>query len=285
MGEDKKKLVKSNFNKLKIDPSSAAFAEEILDKKLLLKLKKWKYVEDKKNFNLVNLLDQKNVIFEPERVTRTDYVEKREIDHSTLYSFGAPFRLFHAHVANLEFLGKNATFPQYVLVLVDLFSSKVYTYPMKSRKQIRQKLEQFYRDVRSKIKNKKMRLQVDQEFQQVKIKDLIDLNNVEMFSTFLRGGKDFAAEQKIKELKARIAKLFSQKLKMSPRKIIEMSTANINIWPSKKYGFSPEEVEKRSLESERFRTVYNMYRLEKTQKLNLRQDRYDKKSMTENEKN
>ena len=27
-------------NKLKLDPSSAAFAEEILDKKLLLKLKK-----------------------------------------------------------------------------------------------------------------------------------------------------------------------------------------------------------------------------------------------------
>ena len=32
---------------LKIDPSSAAFAEEILDKKLLLKLKKSKYVKDK----------------------------------------------------------------------------------------------------------------------------------------------------------------------------------------------------------------------------------------------
>ena len=66
---------------------------------------------------------------------------------------------------------------------------------MKSRKQIRQKLEQFYRDVRSKIKNKKMRLQVDQEFQQVKIKDLNDLNNEEMFSTFLRGGNAFAPEQ------------------------------------------------------------------------------------------
>ena len=165
MDEDKKKLEKSNFDKLKIDPLSAAFAEEILDKKLLLKLKKSKYVEDKKFFNLVNLLDKKNVNFEPERVTRTDYIEKREIDHLTLYSFDARSRLLHADVANLEFLGKNATFPQYVLVLVDLFSSKVYTYPMKSRKQIRQKLEQFYRDVRSKIKNKKMRLQVDQEFQ------------------------------------------------------------------------------------------------------------------------
>ena len=42
MDEDKKKLARSNFNKLKIDPLSAAFAEEILDKKLLLKLKKIK---------------------------------------------------------------------------------------------------------------------------------------------------------------------------------------------------------------------------------------------------
>ena len=127
------KIAKSTFNKLKTDPSSAAFAEEIIDKKLLIKFKKSKYVEDKKFFKLVNLLE-KSVIFEPNSVKRTDYVEKREIDHSALYSFDAPFRLFHADVANLEFLGKNATFPQYVLVLVDLFSSKVYTYPMKSRK-------------------------------------------------------------------------------------------------------------------------------------------------------
>ena len=56
-----------------------------------------------------------------------------------------------------------------------------------------------------------------------------------------------------------------------------MSTANMNIQSSKKYGFSPEEVEKKPLQSERFRTFYNMHRLEKTHKLNQRQDRYDKK--------
>ena len=89
-----------------------------------------------------------------------------------------------------------------------------------------------------------MKLQIDQEFQQVKIKDLNDLNNVEMFSTSLTGRKAFAAEQKIRELETRIAKLNSQKLKISPNKIIEMSTANMNIRPSKKYGFSAEEVEK-----------------------------------------
>ena len=71
---------------------------------------------------------------------------------------------------------------------------------MKSRKQIKQKLEQFYRDVRSKRKGKKLKLQVEHEFQQVIIKDLNDLNNVEMFPTPIRGGKAFAAEQKIPEL-------------------------------------------------------------------------------------
>ena len=113
--DDKKgdfKAARTAFNTLKVDSSSAAFAEEILDKKLLLKLKNSKYAEDKKIFKLVIFLDNKssNVIFEPDSVKRTDYVEKRGIDHSTLYSFDAPFRLFHANVGNLEFLGKNATF-------------------------------------------------------------------------------------------------------------------------------------------------------------------------------
>ena len=105
-----------------------------------------------------------------------------------------------------------------------------------------------------------------------------------MFSTSLRGGKAFAAEQKIRELKTRIAKLNSQKLKISPKKIIEMSTANMNIQPSKKYGFSLEEVEKRALESKRFRALYNMHRLDKTQKVNQRQDRYNQKKYSRKRK-
>ena len=115
-------------------------------------------------YKLVNLLDSKSVFNDNKVPTRTDYVEKREIDRSTLFSFDGPFQLLHADVGNLEFLGKNATFPQYVLVIVDLFSSKVYTYSMKSRKQILQKLRLFYDDVRNKRKGKRMRLKVDNEF-------------------------------------------------------------------------------------------------------------------------
>ena len=129
--EDKNKqliFAKDAFQMLKTDPSSAAFAEETLDKKLPLKLKKPKYKDHKFFFKVVNnLLLNNDTVFEPENVNRTNFLEKREIDHSTLYSFNAPFQLLHADIANLEFLGKNATFPQYFLVTVDLFSSKVYT--------------------------------------------------------------------------------------------------------------------------------------------------------------
>ena len=91
------KAARNAFDKLKLDPPSVVFAEEILDKKLLLKLKKSKYAKDKQFFKVVNLLDNKeSVNFEPDSVKRTDYVEKREIDHSTLHSFDAPFRLLHA---------------------------------------------------------------------------------------------------------------------------------------------------------------------------------------------
>ena len=134
--EDKKQLKKAKklFNKLKADPASVVFAEEILHLKLLNKLKKSKYEVDKLLYMLVNIIDNKSFFNEDKAPTRADYVEKREIDRSALYSFDDPFQLLHADVGNLEFLGKNTTLLQYVLVIVDLFSSKIYTYSMKSRK-------------------------------------------------------------------------------------------------------------------------------------------------------
>ena len=65
---------------------------------------------------------------------------------------------------------------------------------MRSRKQILQNIKLFYDEVRSKRKGKRMRLQVDNEFQQ--IKNLNDENNVDMFTSSVRVGKAFAAEKK-----------------------------------------------------------------------------------------
>ena len=63
-----------------------------------------------------------------------------------------------------------------------------------------------------------MRSRIDKGFQQVKIKNLNDENNVEMFTSSVRGEKAFAAEQKIRELKTRISKLNAQKLKVTPQR-------------------------------------------------------------------
>ena len=46
-----------------------------------------------------------------------------------------------------------------------------------------------------------MRLQADLEFKQNQIKKLNDEFNVDMFHSRVRGGKAFAAEQKIREFK------------------------------------------------------------------------------------
>ena len=72
--------------------------------------------------------------------TKADFVEKREIDRSTLYSFDGPFQLIYADVGNLEYLGSSAATPRYVLLIVNLYSSKIYVHPMRSRKQIVQKM-------------------------------------------------------------------------------------------------------------------------------------------------
>ena len=125
------------------------------------------------------MADNKEFLGDDNTPTRTDYVEKWEIDRSTLYSFDGFFQLIHVDVGNLEFLGKNATFSQYVLVVIDLlYLSKVYVYLIRSRKQILQEIKLFYGKIKGKRKGKRMRLQDGNEFEQVKIKDLNDENNV-----------------------------------------------------------------------------------------------------------
>ena len=61
---------------------------------------------------------------------------------------------------------------------------------MKSGKKVLQNLKLFYNDIRYKRKGKRMRLQVDNEFQQATIKDLNNESNVEMFTSSVRGGKE-----------------------------------------------------------------------------------------------
>ena len=131
----------------------------------------------------------------------TPYIEKRNsIDWSTLYSFSKPFETVQADIAATRFLAKLAVDPKYCLLFVNVFTLKVYVYPMKNRILLAKNMEQFYNDIQNK-RTKKMRLETDKEFNQNKIKQLNKNFDVEMYHTNFRGGKAFAAEQKIREFK------------------------------------------------------------------------------------
>ena len=102
--------------------------------------------------------------------------------------------MFHADIANVKFLSKSAVDPHYCLLSVDLFSSKIYTYPMKKRSLLAKKMEQFYEETETKRDSK-------EQFRQREIQKLDQKYNFLMFHTKMRGGKAFAAEQKIREFK------------------------------------------------------------------------------------
>ena len=78
---------------------------------------------------------------------------------------------------------------------------------MKKKNLLKKKMELFYQEINDKRKGEKKRLQTDIEFQQNEIKKLNKNNNVETFSTRVRGGKAFAAEQKIREFKKLLLKM------------------------------------------------------------------------------
>ena len=75
---------------------------------------------------------------------------KSNADHSTLFSIGKPFELFLADIADTRLLAKSAIDPKYCLLLVDLFTSKIYIYAMKNRSLLAKKLKLFYDDIKSK---------------------------------------------------------------------------------------------------------------------------------------
>ena len=185
------------FNTLQKNLKSIFYLVGNVSKTLLNKASKSVFVNsydklENKNFKRL----KQNVL----PITTPFFDFKSNVDHSTLYSVGKPFELFLADIADARFLAKSAVDPKYCLLLVDLFSSKVYIYSMKNRSLLAKKLKLFYEDINNQ-RTGRMRLQTDLEFKQNQVLKLNDEFNIEMFHTRLRGGKAFDAEQKIREFK------------------------------------------------------------------------------------
>ena len=156
---------------------------------------------------------------------------------------------------------------------------------MRKKSNLLQKLELLYKEIQPKrTSGEKMRLQTDQEFQQNEIKKLNKKHNVEMFNTKLRGGKAFAAEQKIREFKKilfRSKKLHKAnrssggKKRFDLKKTIKKAVDNMNKANSEKYGLPPQTIEKKTLSDDVFREIYDFHRIAKVSKDPDRYKHYD----------
>ena len=230
----------------------------------------YKQIEDKKKFKNSDLLP----------ITTPFYESKSNVDHSTLFSISKPFELLHGDIADTRFLAKSAVDPKYCLLLVDLFTSKVYIYPMKNRSLLAKKLKLFYDDIQGK-RNGLMKLQTDLEFKQNEIKKINEEYDVEMFHTKVRGGKAFAAEQKIGQFKKLLLK--GKRLekegrkRLRPLQLISNVTKNMNNTISTKYGMTPESIEQKSLanDGDYFTEVYDFLRVRKIGTQQARNMKYD----------
>ena len=125
-----------------------------------------------------------------------------------------------------------------------------------------------------------MRLQTDLEFQQNEIKKLNEKYNVEMFSSRTRGGKAFAAEQKVREFKKILFK--SKRLhkatkgkRLDSKKLIKRAVENMNKTNSQKYGLPPKTIEEKTLSDNNFREIYVFHRIVRVSKDAARYKRYD----------
>ena len=185
---EKNKRIQNWFRNLQKDSKIVFYFISNLSRALLNKAKKSTYGKDIVFVNLYNQLEDKNFYQKNNNLPLVmPFVNKRSnIDHSTLYSISKPFELLHADIADLRFLAKSAVDPKYCLLIVDLFTSKIYVYPMKNRSLLAKKLNLFYKDIKSK-RTGKMRLQMDLEFNQNHIKKLNNDFNVEMFHTRRKG--------------------------------------------------------------------------------------------------
>ena len=189
--------IQNLFRNLQKDPKSIFYAIESLSRTILNKARKSAYDKDKVFVNLYDQLEDKNFYQNNNLPLVTPFVNKKlNIDHSTPYNISKPFELLHVDIVDLRFLAKSTVDPKYCLLVVDLFTSKTYVYLMRNRSLLAKKLKLFYEDIMQE-RTRRMRLQTDLEFKQNQIKKLNDKFDVKMFHTKVRGGKAFAAEQKI----------------------------------------------------------------------------------------
>ena len=193
------------------------------------------YDKDKVFLKLYEQLEDKDFNKSKNLSLVTPYIKKRSnIDPSTRYSFGTPFKAVQADITDTRFLAKLVVDPEYCLLFVDLFTSTVYVYHMKNKTLLAKNMEKFYNNIQN---------------THVGVKHSPQNRKLENFK---KKCKRFEKMQKKKRIK--------------PNQLIKNAAENMNNIISPKYGIAHEKAEQKSLDTnigDYFKEVYDFVRLKK----------------------
>ena len=103
------------------------------------------YPKDKVFVKIYNEIDNKkiNIINEKPPLNTLVVEIYEDVDRSALYSFSGPFEALKTDIGDIRFLDKPAVDSKCCLLFVDLFTSMIYTYPMKRRSILAKKNDDF----------------------------------------------------------------------------------------------------------------------------------------------
>ena len=161
--DDKK--IKNLYNALISDQNSIFYATTRISKNLINWARKSLYPKDKVFVNIYQNFNEKETsLTELPPVTTLFVPQRKDVDRSTLYNFKDPFEVLQADIADIRFLARSVVNAKYCLLFADLFTSMIYTYPMKTWNLLARKMTLFYNDIKNKRMGR-MRLQTDVEFQ------------------------------------------------------------------------------------------------------------------------
>ena len=268
----------------------------------LVKLKHSSYDKDQE---LLSLIKNKDKTYNDKNTQSTDsnYIEKipivikhikePRIVTDTLTSFTRPYQSFQLDVADFNFTRPSVTDPNYVLVGVDLFTQKIFTYGFKDKSKLPIQYKKLLDDIQNmrnffhkydplNSKNTSIKIQTDEEFtRNNKISEYSELYNVNLFSTRINKGHANAAEQKIKLIKERMTVFMQDETQKHNGKheVLKNITKSINDTVVLKYGISPNNLIQGLMDDPNSIAAYNFHRNEVIGKAYNRRNRMIEKQL------
>ena len=154
---------------------------------------------------------------------------------------------FQADLADIQYLKPRAGESKFCLVIVDVYSQRVYLYGLYRKSNAREAFETFLSDTASIRKSDVYTLiQSDEggEFFNKALERLLLDNRVKLYTTKMNKGHAFMAEQKIREVKKKLTKLKARDASQRIKKMLVLVEESMNNTNIGYLGISPMEIER-----------------------------------------